>query len=1051
MLTRRRLRARAGLVSGIAAVIVLLSAVLGGMIASVSGASTAAARQTLADAAPGDGVIRLGIRLAEEPRLAAEQDDAVRDTVRATLGGRDAAIVISRDVIATRVPLAGASELSTIDLLAAPRIEERASLTAGGWPAEAGATQSPQIAVPAEAAAALGVVVGDVVELQGAEGSVVPFTVSGVIGGFAERPFSEAEGDAPLVIREEAFALLDTRPLARWTVAPDLSRLSAEGVDLIADGIPDVVDAIEQEPRARSLGVVIEGGLEETLAGIRAEARVAGAIVPVALLVVAGAGALAVIELARSLAAARTDEVALLRSRGASARQLIAAAAIDWSIIALPSALAGAAAGALIVPLTNGLPGAAPTMDDVPLVGAIAAAVGLAALVAGTAAAARVARAPLRRESLGEQRRERRAVDVGALLLVGVLAAIALIAFTLAGGPVTVDPSGVVVVEPVAVLAPALVLFAGALLGAAALRPLLGLLARSTRGRRGAGAAIASMQLARRVGAFAVPALLVAVAGGSGIVAAAYDASAAAARGGARALALGADVRVSQLADDASAEVLVALNDLGRASSTPVDAATPVVTSVLSVAEAEAALVALDAASIGDVVAANGGTVDRSALRAAIEPEPVDGIAMPASSTEVTLAVRVVPSMPVQTAVWLMDAQGAVVRVATEAAAGRAATGTVTAGIPDGAAGADADSAWRLVAVDVRPVPAAMPADGVVTIAVGDVGAGEGAARQLSTTSEWGPRSEATRSFPGTITPATPGADGGPTAEPALRDVLAAVRIEATRVPDQAVRLMAEPTIPPIAITSALAERTALRVGDELRARTASVGRPVVGRVAGTVDAVPGSSAEEAIAVDLAAFTHHQLATTMTPPSPDQYWLAVPEDELPAVVADVERSAPGAVVEAVAAPPAAPMLDAVRGALWAAAASAGIVALASVIASAAASRRQRSAEVVVLRALGRRPALQARDRAVELAVLLASSVVAGAGAGVLAASSTVRQLARAIVLGSPTALRIDLVLPVAGLAAGALAIVAIVVVLAASHGAAVARQARRLSASAVLR
>ena len=1056
MLTRRRLRAHSGLISSIAAVIVLISAVLGGMLASVSGASIAAARQSLADAPAADGAIRISIRVASGPAQSAEQDATVHDVVTGALGGRAAAVVIERDVVVPELTAATPDGSRTVAIVADPGIVDDGALAAGDWPAETAAGSPAQIAVPTEVAESLGLAVGDALTLPGNDDASVPFVVSGVIDELpGDGPFPlVAEGDAPLVVRESAFAGLDTRPIARWTVSPDLGRITTADVDRLAEGLPGLRAAIDDAPGARSQGVVIEGGLGGTVTGIRAEARVAGAIVPVALLLVAGAGVLAALELARSLAAARADEVSLLRSRGASPRQLIRAAAIDWMLISVPSAVAGATAGVVLAPVLSGRP-STPTPADLALIAVIAGAVAVTVALAGTIVAARAALAPLRRESLGVEQRERRALDAGALLLVVVLAAIALVAFRLAGGPVRVDARGGIVVDPVAVLAPALVLFAAALLGGAALRPLLALLARSTQGRRGAGAAIAATQLARRATAFAVPSLLIATAVGGGIVAATYDATAASAREGARALELGGGVRVSAIDASASAAVLASLREVGRASGRDdAVAGAPVVTTTLSIAEGEVDLVAIDAASIEEVVAVAGSTVDRAALRDHLAADPVPAIGLPPAAIGLRVAVRAVPAVPVETAVWLMDAQGAVVRVAAQAADEGADPGAVVATLPSGAVGgaAGADAGWRLVAIDVRPMPAALPDDGVMEIAVGDlVAITEVGEEPLRMETPWVPQPEATRRFPGTIAPVMPGDDAAAVGS-ALGVTISAVRIEATRLPEQPVRLMAGPGIPAMVLTTALAERTSLRLGDELRAATASVGRPVVGRVAGTATVILGSSAEEAIAVDLAAFTHHQLATTSTPLSPDQYWLAAGLGErVGGVIAEVERAAPDAVVEAVAAPPDALLLDAVRGALWAAAGSVALLALASVLAAAAASRRQRATEVVVLRALGRRGALQARDRAGELAVLLLASSAIGAVAGGLVAATTVRDLARAIVLDAPAALRLDLALPVGGAAVGAVALVVLLGGIAALHGAAVARQAQRLSAAEVLR
>lgn len=1087
MLTRRRLRAHAGLAVSIAAVIVLLAAVLSGMLASVAQAAVAGARQTLAAANGPDGGVRVGIRLPPDAARAAEQDAAVRAAIEQQLGGAGQSLVsIARDVVITEVPLIVDGIATEVGIVADPSRTAVDPPAVGRWP-DAGA----QIVVPAQLAASLGLGLDDVVALPASDGGTIEFVISGIVAeparvadgsspDAAGRPSGTARfpalpgGAPPLVVDDASLGLIDARPIARWTVAPDLDGLPAAGVDTIASGLPALADVIEEDPDAQSQGVIVEGGLAGTLDGIRAQSAVAGAILPVALALVAAAGVLATLELARSLAAARLEEVALLRSRGASGRQLIRAAALDWSLIAVPSVAVGAVAGVTAVRVPTATEGGVAGVEALVLGLLVALGVALAVIVTGTATAMRSARAPLQRESLGSVRRERRGVDAALLVLVVALAGIALVAFRLAGGPVGRAPGGGVAVDPLAVLAPALVLLAIALVGGAALPSVFGAIARWAQRRRGAGAAVATVQLARRFAAFAVPVLLSAIAVGSGVVAASYDATAANARADARALALGADVRVSAIDDGTAAQVIAGLRAL-EASSAGADpggvvAGTPVVTAALSIAETTVPLIALDAASIDAVVADAGGTVEPETLRAALDAPAAPAIDVPPAATELLLEVRVEPAMPVDTAIWLLDAQGAAVRIAASPGAtgsdagdgAPSATSAVRVPLPSAAAGPDPQASWRLVAIDVRPTPERLPEDGVITVAVDSVSAAGGPtavdASPLVPEAPWAPRPAATRGFPGEITAPESGATSG--GEP-----LAAVRIVATRPPDQPVRLMAEASIPPIAITPALAERTALRTGDELRARTDPIGRPVVGVVAGTIAAVPGSLAEQAIAVDLGALTHHQLATTTAPLAADQYWLALGVDagsgaeadamaatDLEGLIAEAQGVAGGdATVEAIPLPPAAPLIEAVRVALWAAAAGIGVLALASIAAAAAADRRERAAEVVVLRALGRPAGLQGRDRAGEQSAILLGSALIGAAAGAAAAVMTVPELARAVVLEAPAALRVGLAQPAGVGAIGALVVVTAVGMLAVLHGFAVRRQARRLATAEVLR
>jgi len=124
-----------------------------------------------------------------------------------------------------------------------------------------------------------------------------------------------------------------------------------------------------------------------------------------------------------------------------------------------------------------------------------------------------------------------------------------------------------------------------------------------------------------------------------------------------------------------------------------------------------------------------------------------------------------------------------------------------------------------------------------------------------------------------------------------------------------------------------------------------------------------------------------------------------------------------------------------------------VFALIALVALTSALAGSRFGEIVVLRALGAPPRMQASARFAELVVTVATAIVAGVVVGWLTASLTARELARASVAQAPDVLGVPLAFAWVPWLAG----VAAFAVLATAIAAGAARAVRRLASHPGLR
>ncbi|MVQ43101.1 hypothetical protein [Microbacterium sp. GCM10011525] len=528
----RRAGVHVGRLSLVAVIVALLVAGIGGLDAVAERMIADGSARMLTDAEPDARTMRV---VAQQAADAGAQDAAVRDAVASAFSGAD--VVITRQVSAVVHATFASERTFELGLLDDVRVPGLAALADGAWPESA-----EQIALPVAAAERRGLAVGDTITkidpLQPAAGSVELALVGTWTPDDAADP--AWHGDPSVVSGENdgvigpAFTVADALdglpdpPSVTWEVAPestDLAELPAliSGVTKLR-AVPEVVDPDGDH----DMDVI--GGLGATLQ--RQAAAVAGTrgLLVAPLLIIALLGLLVLGIVLAMLAAARAEEIVLLRARGASRRSLAVGAAAEALIFGAAGALVALAGLVLTVGAgTTALLIAA----GAALVPALLSALFTARITGGGASV----RADASRSDAG--------LRTLPVLLVPALAAVALAAFATwqlfaTGSVVRADGAP----DPLAAAAPALMLIAACTLVPVIAAPLAALAERALRRTRGIAPILPLRQIARRMGGTAVAILCLALAAASIALAAAAPVAAGAAEQRTRFAVLGGDVRL---------------------------------------------------------------------------------------------------------------------------------------------------------------------------------------------------------------------------------------------------------------------------------------------------------------------------------------------------------------------------------------------------------------------------------------------------------------------------------------------------------------------------
>ena len=920
-------------------------------------------------------------------------------------------------------------------------LRDHASLVRGDWPAE-----SPdglvQVALPDPAARRLDLQPGDTIAL---DNRLTAATVETEVAGTFAADRSDKTfwlGDdlavdgveagssfttyGPLVVPRTTF--LDRFAVdatAVWRAVPHFDDVTTDDLAVLQDDVPALGDAAD--PGTLGADVLVDSGVEGLVEEMSTPLLVLRSTitVPTALLVLLAFSTLLLSM--RLLSDHRAAEVELLRSRGMSSGQLVAHTLREALALTLPAALLAPWLAALLLRAADGV---GPFADD-PLAATVrpgaadwwvtagAALVGCAILVVGAWSQGRDVVAE--RQARGRPARTSALQRAGGDVVLAGLAGLAYWQLTRYGSTVVTDASGRLAVDPLLVLAPTVLLLAGAVL-VLRLVPLLARGAdRLVERTRSALVALGIWQLTRRTRQQTGPAMLLALATAIGVFSLTFADAWSHSQQDQADFTTGADVRLTSVPGTATA------NGLGDLAG--VDAVTPVLRSSSSFGSVEAEVLGVDADTAGDVMVLRPDLTGRplaeltDALARGRPDDPV--LAIPAEAETVVLPLSVIADDPARAAADIFavvrDDTGVLHRVPLQA-------------LP-------ADGRERELRVDLGPLPAAV---GLLAVEVRPAAAADNTLRiRLETPRAEGPGGEDLGAldvppgslwqldFAGTgqIAPrgdvVDPEAGGGAVEAWMTAGCCAPVTfsllltsVDATQAP---------PPLPAL-VSSELAGA----VGDADTFVLQAGGAVVPLQVEAVLDGVPTVDPAEAagVVVDLTSFSDVVYRQTRDVATPNEWWLSTghdaaddtmaalrSDDDLAGAVA-LERDADGSGPDGTAVGAGvASALD--LGALAAAAFATAGFALGAVI-----SVRARRGEQSVLRAvgLGRRSA--ARPLVIEHAVV----VVLGVGVGVLV-GSVVAWLVVPLVTLTPAATEpfpsVLVELPWQPLAAFAVAVVAV--------------------------
>ncbi|WP_135850729.1 FtsX-like permease family protein [Serinibacter arcticus] len=991
------------MLAALAALVALVTATLLASFSFVGDRSAAVSAVELQSADGPAGALVLQTRLGADP---AAQADAFQALLRREAGDAVAPVttLVGEPLTLTSPDEAfptGRTSLVQVDWLV-----EHADLVAGSWAEDAAAPGDGRVAgtLPESAAAELGVAVGDVL-LLGRDAD----TVVEVVGvwtprvpsdprwaGFASADVSgSAAAAGPVVVTDVAVA--GGRPFVRWSVLGSGAPLDLAALTRAADGVARLPDVLAADEDLAPQGVTSAGLLGATLAELRVAAEAARTVCGVALVLLGVVGAATVSQVARLLAQARSGETAILAARGAAPTHLRRLVWGEAAGVAIVGTVVGAA---LAIALGAAMrTAAAVTAGWLLAVVLLTAAWALVLGVPG-AGALRDAQGARTADRSGRGRALARS-GVAVLLLLAAGTSLWRYTTTFAGPPADRTATD----QAIAVVAPGLLTLALAVLALLALVPVWGLLEAVAGRARRLTTTLALRSVARRRAVLSVPLLLLVVAVATSVVGAGYAGSTATARALVEDTRVGADARV---APSGGAVVTAVRSGRGTADVLAVDgveAAALVRTVDGRAGELDVAVEALPADGARAVL--RGGTVPAGELADAIAVAP--GVAVPAGAAVVSArltgndaAVSFAPELlpdaltgTLESVLWLVDDGGRVLRLEGVPApvTGVDTTVAITADVPEGA--------WTLLGVDVAASgPGLAPWRGLLDVVLDGVEVG-GAPLQL----EWSHLDAAGLVGSGVR------ASGGSIDSPGARFT--------PPVPDRL----------PVVVTTALADRLAVRVGDGVALTLG--GADVDVEVAAVADLLPGALDAPAALVDLVALQRTDALQRRPVSDADEIWVALADgaaaaDAVPALRALVRDG--GGIVTASGTGASAGTAVA-QPVFLAVAAVATLLAAVGTLAAVDVLTRTRRGEVVALRAIGVPGRVQGRSRLLETLVLGAAALPAGLVVGGVVASLTMPTLVRLSVVGladdtSPLrlawpALGAGLLLAVAGVVAAA--------------------------------
>ncbi len=990
---------------GVFASLLAVAAIVTGLALGVLGLGDRAAahgvRDTLAQQTGEEGALQFSMQGADDP----DRDAAVREVIAREFRSGDRAVPLTvHHTIRSAIPLPlddTGVEVPYAIVVSIPDVAEHAELVEGAWPAGAG-----EATLQADAAAALGLTVGDDIVLDAR-----PLTISGtwrvsdplaprwlgdplLISGMEAR----GSGRGPLVVDPSLWeGLVDVRRDA-WTLVPRAADFEPRDLGPTLRAWAAIDDAVA-EAGVGSVGDH-DGRFAITASELDRGVRALDAVAPAALLLVAMIAFVTFVELGRLLAQVRTRELALLWARGATARGVGRTTAAETAIAVVGGAALGLG-GAMLAVVSGDAQGVERLGALWVLVPALVIAV---SVVAVSVQAMITTRRAARIDDPSRTGRAARLTSGGAVVLVVIAGALATWQLRLYGSPLTPGADGSSAVDPVAVSAPPLAVAAVLLAGLMLLPRLTPLVETIAARDRRAPRVLAARSVARRLGLFATPAALVALAVSQVLIAVGYADTWERSHAQAHALRAGAELRVETAPVSLDGSMLDALVEVPGVTHVA-----PVTRDVVPFGEESVQLVAIAPDALVELGLDGRGTVDPESLGELIRGAET-GAAVPAGAREVTLRFTTSTGDPVEdVALWLQSSDGLLRR-------------SVAAPTPDGHSAPlpplPTGDAWHLVAIDLA-LQYSESADRMTVLL--DSASADGRAMDLA--KGW----RGTDLYDGS--PLDPAGQNGAAGRPGTE-------LRLTPVPGEGVV--------PIVVTRALA------------ASLGAAGGPPFGlpfpqgvlavQIVGVVDGIPASDRSAAALIDARLYDAALLRWLEEDAGPRTAWIGVDDSDplAPDAVAALRAvlAGQGRVVPA-SDDPAGRMLSASTTMFALTAAGSAILALGALGAVVGAHLRARRGETAVLRALGFSAREQGRLRGREILGVAAYGLLVGLVAGAVVVIVIITVFARAAVPGAyssiPTDVAIDPLVLGAALAGWCVALGALVV----GYAASVTRQARR--------
>ncbi len=985
--------------------ILLATTVLSMTSLYVGSVSESGLRRALTDAPLPDRTMQIRENVDTAAQLRT-RDEEVGTALAAAFDAVGADVYTSAVSASYALPVEGRGEVEDLAVFASyERLPEHARLVQGQWPA-ASPAGAVSVVLPVPAARELGLAPGDeLVVVNRLTDERVPVSVSGAytvpepvvaywhgdpLGAYGVETGSSFTTYGPLVVPTQTFSTRFAEDATQyWRVAPRFADLEVGDLAALRRGVAALGDG--HDPGTLGADVLVETGIGELLSGVETPLLVARSAVtmPAALLVVLAGYTLLLTT--RLLGEHRAVEIALLRARGTSSRQLVEHGLREAVLLTAPAALLSPWLAALLL---RGYDAVGPLADAGVQLGAQPrASTWLVALLVAVGAAA-ILVAPTWRQaatyvessqSLGRQSRRSGLQRAGGDLLLTLVAGLAYWQLARYGSPVLTDVTGQLAVDPLLVLAPVFVLLAGAVL-TLRLLPLLSsgaewLVARG----RGATSALGAWQVSRRPRRYTGPALLLVLATAVGAFSVTYATAWTGSQQDQADFRTGADLRLTSVADNVSQASVTQLPG--------VDAAMPALRTDVSLGEMDAELLAVDAAAAGEVMA----------LRPDLADQPLSTLTDPLVDARPDLAMMAVPGgadtlvvplrvgtisevdLSVQVFAVLRDGSGVLHRVSLgeQPADGRERQLRIDL--------AGHGRPVRLLAVQVQhagtvdPSPSAAPGDDLLPVRLGTPRAAGYGALDASSGAAW----QVTFDRASDLDPAVlsmRGRQPGSTVRAALdpgccNPIVFSFSLTSAGAPEGGQVL-------PALVSPALAET----LGDDRF--VVDTGAALLSlQVAGVLDGVPTVDADESagIVVDLPSLLAVAYQQTGDVPAVDEWWLEVGDDDPDETMAALGTSpALGSpeVLDRLAYgrelgsdPVGVGILGALTIGFIAAAAFAAI----GVAISATVSSRERATEFALLRAVGVGPRQLTRLLGLEHAVVMGAGVLVGLVIGVLVA------------------------------------------------------------------